>query len=189
MMFVSRKDLTFIHLIPRELAPSIGVLEFLKQCSDFRSGYLAGAIPVQPIAECVVQRFVLAASDLAGQFNLVLIRTKRDVLHLGLSLIHLVARELATCIGVAQIIHQRSILPRSNRARDPCQPVAEKFIERGVLTLRFLSGKLDVGLLGIEDNILSHENSVHHFSVYKQDPNSYPLYLVFSLFIICAIFF
>src|SRR6266852_4680421 len=106
MMFVSRKDLTFIHLIPRELAPSIGVLEFLKQCSDFSAGYLAGAIPVQPIAEGVVQRFVLAASDLAGQFNLVFIRTKRDVLHMiYLSLIHLFACELSTRINVAQFVH------------------------------------------------------------------------------------
>src|ERR1700674_179934 len=170
MMFVSRKDLTFIHLIPRELAPRIGVLEFFKQCFDFRAGYFAGAIPVQPIAEGVVQRFVLAASDLARQFNLDFIRTKRNVLHMYLPpLIHLVARELATRIRVAQIIHQCPILPRSNTAHDPFRPVAEKFTESGVLAPSLFSGNLDVGLVAVEDNV-SHENSVHYSSVYEQDP-------------------
>jgi|CZKY01.1.fsa_nt_gi hypothetical protein len=45
------------------------------------------------------------------------------------SLIHLVARELTTGIRVAQINHQRPILPRSNPARDPFQPVAEEFMQ------------------------------------------------------------
>src|SRR6266853_6298361 len=127
MTFVSRKDLTFIHLVPSELSPGVGVLESRKQRFYFRAAHLAGAIPIQPIAEGVVQRFVFAASDLARQLNLVFIGTTRDVLHMGLSLIHLVARELATCIGVAQFIHQCPILPRSNAARDSLQPAVEKF--------------------------------------------------------------
>ena len=41
-------------------------------------------------------------------------------------------------------------------------------MQRSVLTLRFLSGQLDVGLLCVERNILSHENSVHESRVFEQ---------------------
>src|ERR1700675_3755528 len=34
-------------------------------------------------------------------------------------------------------------------------------MQRSVLTLGFLSRKLDVGFIGVESNILSHESSVH----------------------------
>jgi hypothetical protein len=72
------------------------------------------------------------------------------------ALIHLVTRELSTRIRVAQIIHQHSILPRSKTTRNPLQPAAEKFIESGV-TPSFISGKLSVGLIDLEDNILARE--------------------------------
>src|SRR5260370_32053445 len=67
-----------------------------------------------------------------------------------LSLIHLVARKLAACICVAQLVHQGPILPRSNTASNPFQPVAEKFMQRSVPTPGFLSGKLKVRLVGID---------------------------------------
>src|SRR5438445_768040 len=41
-------------------------------------------------------------------------------------------------------------------------------MQRRVLTLRFLSSKLDVGLVGIESNILSHEYSVHDCRVIRK---------------------
>src|SRR5580700_3912463 len=88
-MFVSRKNLAFIHLIPGKLSASIGVFEFFKQGLYFRAAYPAGAIPVQPIAKSIVQRLVLAASNLASQLNLVFIRAECDVFHRSLSsLIH-----------------------------------------------------------------------------------------------------
>src|ERR1019366_9424025 len=76
--------------------------------------------------------------------------------------IHFFPRELSTCIHVTKLIHQAAIFLLSNLpARDPLQPVAEKLMQCGVLTAGFLSSQLDVGLIGIESNILPHDNSVH----------------------------
>src|ERR1035437_6949303 len=83
--------------------------------------------------------------------------------------IHLFPRELSTRIHVAQLIHQRPEFLRATLpACEPFQPIAEKLMQRSVLTLRFLSGQLDVGLLCVERNILSHENSVHESRVFEQ---------------------
>src|ERR1700730_18736660 len=45
-------------------------------------------------------------------------------------------------------------------------------MQRRVLTLRFRSRKLDVGLIGIESNILSHESSVHDSRVNRNTLSS-----------------
>src|SRR5450759_2519719 len=85
------------------------------------------------------------------------------------ALIHLFARKFSTCVHVAQLIHQRTILPSSPLpACNPFQPVAKKLMQRSVLALCFLSGELDVGLLGIKGNVLSHDNSVHDARVFAQ---------------------
>jgi len=78
------------------------------------------------------------------------------------ALIHFFPRELSTRIYVAQFIHQCAILLLSTLT--PCnrtQPVAEKFVQRSVLAPGFLTGKLNVGLVGSKCYVLSHENSVH----------------------------
>src|ERR1035438_3667356 len=83
--------------------------------------------------------------------------------------IHLFPRELSTRIHVAQLIHQRPEFLRSALpACEPLQPIAEELMQCSVLTLRFLSGKLNVGLVGVKGNVLSHENSVHEFSVLRE---------------------
>src|ERR1019366_3404379 len=79
------------------------------------------------------------------------------------ALIHLFACKFSTRVYVAQFVHQRAILlypglPSCNHF----QPVPKKLMQRSVLALRFLSGQLDVGLVGVKSNILSHEHSVHH---------------------------
>jgi hypothetical protein len=88
-----------------------------------------------------------------------------------LSLIQLVARKLTDCIDVAQPLHQRRILPRSNTASNTSQPVAEKFMQLGVLTSGFPSGKLNVSLVGIEDYFRPHDNSVHNVRALAQASN------------------
>src|SRR5450631_152615 len=85
------------------------------------------------------------------------------------ALIHLFSRKLSTRIHVAQLIHQRAIFLRSTLPPcDSSQPVAEKFMQRSVPTPGFLSGKLNVRLVGVEGNILSHDNSVHDIRAVSQ---------------------
>lgn len=80
--------------------------------------------------------------------------------------IHFFPRELSTCIHVTKLIHQGAIFLLSNLpARDPMKPVAEKLMQCGVLTAGFLSSQFDVGLVGVEGNVLSHGNSVHETRV------------------------
>ena len=67
---------------------------------------------------------------------------------------------------MAQLIHQGPEFLFSNLSiGNPFQPVAEKFVERRVPVAGVLPGQFDVGLVGAKSNILSHEDSVHEFSV------------------------
>src|SRR6266536_2513861 len=85
------------------------------------------------------------------------------------TLIHLFAREFSTGVDVAQLIHQRAIILISTLpACDPFQPLSEQLVQRRVPTPGILSGKLDVGLVGVECNVLSHEYSVHDYRVLRK---------------------
>jgi hypothetical protein len=67
---------------------------------------------------------------------------------------------------MAKLMHKRTIILHAGLpACDPFEPVSEKFIESSVLTPGFLTGKLDVRLVGGESNILSHDSSVHEIRV------------------------
>jgi hypothetical protein len=127
--------------------------EAVVKLRDLRGAHAAGSVLDEPFAESIDKRPVLTARNFAGAFNVGFGGAKSDVFHIGLpSLVHLVPGKLATCIDVAQPLHQRPILPRSNTASNTSQPVAEEFMQLGVPTSSFLSGKLNVSLVGIEDS-------------------------------------
>src|ERR1039458_3110771 len=91
------------------------------------------------------------------------------------ALIHFFPRELSTGIHMAQLIHQGAIFLLSNLTTcDPFQPVAEELMQRSVLTASFLPGQFDVGLIGVECNVLSHGYSVHETRVICK-VESYPI--------------
>src|SRR6266478_3929550 len=81
MTFVSRKDLAFIHLVPRELPAGIDVFQFLEQGFDFFPADTARGIPVEPLSEGVIERLVFTAGDLSGAIDLVFVGTKSDISH------------------------------------------------------------------------------------------------------------
>jgi len=83
--------------------------------------------------------------------------------------IHLFARELSTCIHVAQLMHEGAILLDARPpARNPFQPVPKELMQRGVPALRFLSSQLDVGLVRAKSDVLLHDTSVHEIRAIVQ---------------------
>ncbi len=107
---------------------------------------------------------ILGSLGLVGNLQKILVSRKCLA-----AFIHLIARELSTRIHVPQLIHQRAIFLRSTlSARNAFQPVAEKFVQRGVLTLRFFSGQINVGLVGVKSDVSPHDNSVHECRVQRK---------------------
>src|SRR5271166_5562403 len=104
-MLVSRKYLSLIHLVARKLAACVHMPEAVVKLRDLRRADATGSVLNEPLAERIDKRPVLAASHFAGAFDGRFVGAKSYVLHMHLSLIHLVARELSTYICVAEFIH------------------------------------------------------------------------------------
>src|ERR1022692_2877168 len=94
-MLVSRKYLSLIHFVARKLAARVHVTEAVVKFRDLRGANATGSVLNEPFAESIDQGPVLAASDFAGAFNVRFGGAKSDVLHMELSIAHLVARELS----------------------------------------------------------------------------------------------
>src|ERR1700687_1728980 len=80
-IFVSRKNLSFIHLFATISAAGVNVLKTLHQGTILLNISLARSIRSQPLAKGDIQSFMLSFRDLAGSFDEVFIGAKSDVLH------------------------------------------------------------------------------------------------------------
>src|ERR1017187_911723 len=87
-MLVSRKYLSLIHLVARELAARVHMTKAVVKLLDLRDGNAAGPVLDEPLPESIIERPVLAAGNLSGAFNVSLCGTKGNVLHMDLSIAH-----------------------------------------------------------------------------------------------------
>ena len=73
-MLVSRKYLSLIHLVARELSARVHMTKAVVKLLDLRDANAAGSVLNEPFAEGIDKGPVLAASNLAGAFN---VRSRR----------------------------------------------------------------------------------------------------------------
>ena len=80
-MFVSRKNLPFIHLVPTKAPPRLYMLQSLHKSVEFlRAAALCRKL-FQPFAEHGIERLVLRFGQQARLLNQLLIGTKGNVFH------------------------------------------------------------------------------------------------------------
>jgi len=80
-MFVSRKNLSLIHLIPREVAAGAHWMDPAHEFIEARRVRAGRCVLRQPIAEGVIQGLALVASDLAGLIDHIFVGAEGDVSH------------------------------------------------------------------------------------------------------------
>jgi hypothetical protein len=80
-MLVSRKNLSLIHLVPREVPARINMPHVLHQSMEALSVSLACRELRKPLAKGLIQRRTLGASKRARLLNQVLVGTEGNILH------------------------------------------------------------------------------------------------------------
>ena len=80
-MFVSRKNLPFIHLVPTEAPPRLYMLQSLHQSVELLRAAASCCKLFQPFAEHSIERLMLRFGQKARLLNQLLIRTEGNVFH------------------------------------------------------------------------------------------------------------
>jgi len=80
-MFVSKKNLSLIHLFPREMPARPHGLDPAHELIEACRVRARRCVLRQPIAEGVIQGLALVASDLAGLIDQIFVGTEGDVSH------------------------------------------------------------------------------------------------------------
>jgi hypothetical protein len=80
-MFVSRKNLPFIHLVPTEVPPRLHMLQPLHQSVELLRAAASCCELFQPFAEHSIERLMLRFGQEARLLNQLLIRTEGNVFH------------------------------------------------------------------------------------------------------------
>src|SRR3984957_15041727 len=80
-MFVSRKNLPFIHLVPTEAPPRLYMLQSLHQSVELLRAAASRCKLFQPFAEHSIERLMLRFGQKARLLNQLLICTERNVFH------------------------------------------------------------------------------------------------------------
>jgi len=80
-MFVSRKNLSLIHLFPREMPACPHRLDPAHELIEACRVRARRCVLRQPVAESVIQGLALVVSDLAGLIDQIFIGTEGDVSH------------------------------------------------------------------------------------------------------------
>jgi hypothetical protein len=80
-MFVSRKNLPFIHLVPAEAPPRLHMLQSLHQSVELLRAATSCCKLFQPFAEHGIERLVLRFGQQARLLDQLLIRTEGNVFH------------------------------------------------------------------------------------------------------------
>ncbi len=80
-MFVSRKNLPFIHLVPTEATPGLYMLQSLHQSVELLRAAASCCKLFQPFAEHSIERLMLRFGQQARLLNQLLICTEGNVLH------------------------------------------------------------------------------------------------------------
>ncbi len=80
-MFVSRKNLPFIHLVPTEAPPRLYMLQALHQGVELLRAAVSCCKLFQPFAEHSIERLMLRFGQQARSLNQLLIRTEGNVFH------------------------------------------------------------------------------------------------------------
>src|SRR5271169_183428 len=80
-MFVSRKNLALIRLVPAEASPRLYMLQALHQSVELLYAAASCCKLFQPFAEHRVERFMLGFGQQARLLNQLLIRTQGNVFH------------------------------------------------------------------------------------------------------------
>ena len=80
-MFVSRKNLPFIHLVPTKAPPGLYMLQSFHQSIELLRAAASGRKLFQPFAEHSIKRLMLRFGQQARLLNQLLIRTEGNILH------------------------------------------------------------------------------------------------------------
>src|SRR6267378_2278887 len=80
-MFVSRKNLPFIHLVPAEAPPRLYMLQSLHQSIELLRAAASRCKLFQPFAEHSIERLMLRFGQQARLLNQLLIGTEGNVFH------------------------------------------------------------------------------------------------------------
>ena len=80
-MFVSRKSLPFIHLVPTEAPPRLYMLQSLHQSVELLRAATSCCKLFQPFAEHSIERLMLRFGQQARLLDQLLIRTEGNVFH------------------------------------------------------------------------------------------------------------
>ena len=80
-MFVSRKNLPFIHLVPTEATPGLYMFQSLHQSVELLRAAASCCELLQPFAEQSIERLVLRFGQQARLLNQLLICTEGNVFH------------------------------------------------------------------------------------------------------------
>src|ERR1700737_2937784 len=101
-MFVSRKNLPFIHLVPAEAPPRLHMLQSLHQGGELLRAATSCCKLFQPFAEHSIERLMLRFGQQARLLNQLLICTKGNVLHT--KIVYTIPVQLASALLQANLV-------------------------------------------------------------------------------------